>query len=202
MSTPNLLPSTFKQRIKERHRIRQWGRVAFTVAFVGVVACVAAGVYLRDMDSPVREELQGMQSVINKLEASEAAAWASIEKVSHELGVAEDIAGQPDWSVLLGVLAAGLTEGTYLERIDTSIKMEPGTKISPPATTASGPYTVTIRGVSYLQGDVARYAVYLEQCRLFDSVRLITTQPRPDLESRAVGFEIACEIGTPRGTKP
>lgn len=202
MSTPNLLPQPIKQRLVEKRRIYHWTQGCVLLILIGVVSCVVAGVFLRDMDSPVREELQSVKSVINQLEASEAAALQRIETVTHELGVAEDIAGQPNWSVLLGVLAAGLSDGMYVERVETAIVLEPGIKIAPPAGAASGPYRVTLRGVSLMQGDVARYAVYLEECRLFDAVRLIATQPRPDLDNRAVGFEIACDIGRIEEKKP
>jgi len=193
---PNLLPAPIKERVQVRHRLTVWIQSNIVLAILGVVACVVAGVLLRDMDEPVREELQQVKSVINRLEASEAAAFRQIETVTHELGVAEDIAGQPDWSILLGVLAAGLTDGAYLETLTTSIiEHDSGLDVPPPGNTAMGPYRVTVTGVSLLQGDATRYALFLEQCRLFDSVRLVATQPRPDVNERAVGFEILCEIG-------
>lgn len=195
MIQPNLLPASVKDRMIQRRRLVVWIKGTGALAVLGVVVCVVAGVYLGDLDAPVRKELQSVQSVINQLEASEASAIARIATVTHELGVAEDIAGQPNWSVLLGVLAAGLNEGAYLERIQTGLVLEPDVQIAPPSKAASGPYRVTITGISLLQGDATRYALYLEQCRLFDSVRLVATRPRPDVDSQAVGFEIACVIG-------
>lgn len=196
MTHPNLLPASIKDQMIQRRRLLIWIRSAGALAVLGVIACVVAGVYLGDLDTPVREELRSVQSVINQLEASEASALARIATVTHELGVAEDIAGQPNWSVLLGVLAAGLNEGAYLERIETALVLAPDVQIAPPSKAASGPYRVRITGISLLQGDATRYALYLEQCRLFDSVRLVATRPRPDVDAQAVGFEIACVIGT------
>ncbi|GAB5495144.1 MAG: hypothetical protein Phyf2KO_02240 [Phycisphaerales bacterium] len=193
---PNLLPASVKEQIRIRHRLTIWVQGTVLVAVLGIAACIVANVLLRDMDTPVREELHQVQSVINRLEASEAAAFRQIESVTHELGVAEDIAGQPDWSILLGVLAAGLTDGAYLETLTTSIVEDDAELVvPPPGNAASGPYIVTVTGVSLLQGDATKYALFLEECRLFDSVRLVATQPRPDVSNRAVGFEILCEIG-------
>ena len=193
---PNLLPAPVKEQIRIRHRLTIWVQGTVLVAVLGIAACIVANVLLRDMDTPVREELHQVQSVINRLEASEAAAFRQIESVTHELGVAEDIAGQPDWSILLGVLAAGLTDGAYLETLTTSIVEDDAElQVPPPGNAASGPYIVTVTGVSLLQGDATKYALFLEECRLFDSVRLVATQPRPDVSNRAVGFEILCEIG-------
>lgn len=193
---PNLLPAPIKEKLRLRHRLTLWVQGTVAVGVLGIAACVVANVLLSDLDAPVREELQQVKSVINSLEASEAAAFRQIELVTHELGVAEDIAGQPDWSILLGVLAAGLTEGAYLETLTTSlVENDEELEVPPPGNTATGPYRVTVTGVSLMQGDATRYALFLEQCRLFDSVRLVATQPRPDVSERAVGFEIMCEIG-------
>lgn len=193
---PNLLPTPIKERFRLRKRLTLWVQATVATGLLGIGVCVVANFLLSDMDTPVREELQHVKSVINRLEASEAAAIRQIELVSHELGVAEDIVGQPDWSILLGVLAAGLTEGAYLETLTTSLVEEnEDLEVPPPDNTATGPYRVTVTGVSLLQGDATRYALFLEQCRLFDSVRLVATQPRPDISERAVGFEIMCEIG-------
>ncbi len=195
MNHPNLLPKPIKERLIQKRRLMLWLRSAGIVCALGIMGCVAAGVYLGDMDAPVRERLLEVNSVINQLDASEAAAWTRIETVTHELGVAEDIAGQPDWRILLDVIAAGLSDGDYLEQIQTALVLDRDQKVAPPSKAASGPYRVTIRGVTMLQGDATRYAVYLEKCRLFDSVRLVATLPRPDIDGSAVGFEIACEIG-------
>ncbi len=195
MKQPNLLPESIKVKALERRRLVLWLKGVAVIAVFGVVGCVVAGAYLGDLDSPVREELDTVRSVINKLEASEASAWARIETVTHELGVVEDIAGQPNWSVLLEILAAGLNEGAYLKQIDTSLILQEDTKISPPSKAASGPYRVRVTGTSLVQGDATRYALYLEQCHLFDSVRLVGTQPRPDVAKDAIGFEILCVIG-------
>lgn len=192
----NLLPAPVKERHQLRRRFVLWIKAVVLLFTVGVVACLVAGVTLRDMDVPVRDELEQVKSMINKLEASEAAAARQIETVSQELNVAEDIAGQPDWSILLGVLAAGLNDGAYLETVTTRLVLEDETlKVPPPSNAASGPYRLTVTGVSLMQGDATRYALYLEECRLFDSVRLVATMPRPDVQDRAVGFEIVCEIG-------
>ena len=124
MNQPNMLPLPIKERAAQRRRLILWLKGVAAAAVCGVVGCVVAGAYLGDLESPVRDELDSVRSVINKLEASEAAAWARIETVTHELGVAEDIAGQPNWSVLLGVLAAGLNDGAYLEQIETSLVLD------------------------------------------------------------------------------
>ena len=195
MNQPNMLPLPIKERAAQRRRLILWLKGVAAAAVCGVVGCVVAGAYLGDLESPVRDELDSVRSVINKLEASEAAAWARIETVTHELGVAEDIAGQPNWSVLLGVLAAGLNDGAYLEQIETSLVLDGAIDVAPPSKAASGPYRVKVTGISLMQGDATRYALYLENCRLFDSVRLVGTQPRPDVDKNAVGFEISCVIG-------
>ncbi|RNC81334.1 MAG: hypothetical protein ED559_05955 [Phycisphaera sp.] len=193
---PNLLPAPIKERLRLRQRFALWVQGTVAISLLGIAVCVVANVLLSDMDTPVREELHQVKSVINRLEASEAAAIRQIELVTHELGVAEDIVGQPDWSILFGVLAAGLTDGAYLETLTTSlVEDDEGLEVPPPGNTATGPYRVTVTGVSLLQGDATRYALFLEQCRLFDSVRLVATLPRPDVSERAVGFEIMCEIG-------
>jgi hypothetical protein len=191
----NLLPAPMKMRMKLRKRAVLWGRGVGALLVVGTVVCVVANMLLRDMDTPLREELQQVMSVMNQLDASEAAAWKQIEKVTHELGVAEDIAGQPKWSIMLGVLAAGLRDGVYLETVTTTLVRDNPLELPPPNNAASGPYRVTLSGVSLFQGDANRYALFLEECRLFDSVRLVATNPRPDVSISAVGFEIACEIG-------
>ena len=203
MTHVNLLPEPHKLRMKVRRRVTRWGQGVGVLLFVGVAACVVANMLLRDMDTPLREELQQVNSVINQLDASEAAAWKQIERVTHELGVAEDIAGQPKWSILLGVLAAGLNDGVYLESVTTAIVRDDPAELPPPNNAAAGPYSVSLTGVSVLQGDATRYALFLEECRLFNSVRLVATNPRPDVSETAVGFEIACEIGVmPQETSP
>lgn len=195
MNDLNLLPTPIKVRLHQRRRLTFWVKGAGALAAIGILVSLGAGVYLSDLDTPVRDELNTVQAMINKLEASEAAALQQITTVTHELVVAEDIAGQPNWSVLLSVLAAGLDEGAYLERIDTALVMDAGVTIAPPTKAASGPYRVTVSGISLVQADATKYALFLEQCGLFDSVRLVATRPRPDVDASAVGFEILCAIG-------
>ncbi|HED54913.1 MAG TPA: hypothetical protein ENJ00_12045 [Phycisphaerales bacterium] len=194
-STANLLPAPVKY---ECHMARRKGMWLTGVSAFGVLCAVGwivAGIILGGMDEPVRDELEKIRAELNRVEASKAAIATRAKLVSRELGVAEDIAGQPDWSVLLDVLASGLHENSNLEQISVTLVRESGSAGVPPSAVASGPYSVKLAGIAGEQREATQYALYLESSGMFDSVRLNSTSPRPDVGERAVGFEISCTIG-------
>jgi len=195
MSVANLLPETVKYDYQMSHRRNLWLSGVSMFGVVCALGWIVAGLILGGMDEPVRDELEKIKAELNQVEASKAAIDQRSSVVSRELGVAEDIAGQPDWSVLLDVLAAGLHKGSSLEQIEVGLDRGDSADGVPPSAVAQGPYTVNLTGVAGEQREATQYALYLESSGMFDSVRLNATSPRPDIADRAVGFEIGCVIG-------
>jgi len=105
---------------------------------------------------------------------------------------------QPDWSILLALLAGSLGDDVVLERCQLAPADPLPTGGSADAETpdtdamASGRYVFEIDGLSRSQLAVSRFVLRLEKTGLFDQIRLIKTTRRTFLDQKAVAFRLEC----------
>lgn len=200
----NLIPREYRERRVVLMRVRRWlvGSVVLS-SVVGVAWAVMASRVVEN-----RQWLAG-QLVSARADAEEKARLVSEAQSSHSaalrrLASARAVAGHPDWSVLLALLARARGEGLVLERVEVRpvVKAEPknepddngqgtGTSV---ASRSEPTYQLDIRGVAESQSLVAQYLLSLERIGLFESVRLRETKPRTIGARGVVEFGVDCAI--------
>jgi len=204
LAAVNLIPRAYRERRVVLSRARRW--MFGTVALASTV-----GVAWAVMSSRVVENRQWLagQLVAARADAEEKSRLVAEAQLSHSaalrrLASARAVAGHPDWSVLLALLARARGEGLVLERVEVRpvVKTEPKNESESNANGAdtraalhSEPlYQLDIRGVAESQSLVAQYLLSLERIGLFDSVRLQETKPRTIGARGVVEFGLDCAI--------
>ncbi len=117
----------------------------------------------------------------------------------------------PDWSLMLGLLANTLGEQLVLRECRIETLAPPGNdKPGKPDQAAAATidtlwpmrrFRLTIRGSGRSQADVSNLVLRLERMELFEEVKLVDTSLEPFLVGKAIGFRIECSLGD-RGGVP
>ena len=193
----NLIPSKRRDAHMRAYRLRAWsvGGVAYTVVLIAACA-LSYGIWGGDQAAVAAQseraarQLEETQRAIAKLqpEVNEAQARIDMLKVIDE---------QPDWSVLLRLLAKSATDqivlmSCQLDAQPEAIKMGPAR----PATTqpTSSNHVLVITGFGRSQASVSRFVLRLEEAKLFDQVTLIKTSREAFATGEAFGFRIECSL--------
>jgi len=125
-----------------------------------------------------------------------------------KLDSARGVGRQPDWSVLLALLAEGLGHDVVLKSCELNQVLIPlrGTagrpQMPPPAGlngSEKGPqelmFVLTVTGFGRSQTAVSQFVLRLERSGLFDNVRLVNANRQPFLNGKAIAFQLECSLG-------
>lgn len=216
----NLVPAA---RLRARRRRRHVRRCAAGCSIYAAAALAAAlacrGVWGRaDASLPIR--LSDAAAAAQRVAKDVAAVRAELDAHSATLRATRSIADQPDWSLLLQLLAAKEGEAIILRECrvlpsDTG----PLAQGAPPAPSARGkgkaPRTASkssgqppgaptepamvlgITGLGRSQAAVSQFVLRLEGLHLFAKVTLLETSRETFLGGEAVGFRIECSLDAP-----
>jgi hypothetical protein len=215
MQSVNFIPA---RRITAKQRRRQINRWAVTVSvyamlLIGVYACSYAlwgGGHAAIADEERKTSLRVEQAkrAISTLQGELTAEEATLK-------ANQALADQPDWSVLLVLVAGSLSDEVVLNRCD----LRPGQVLetaaagspapgpppsgppspAPGAAATPGPFVLTVAGYGKTMTAVSQFVLALERLALFDQVRLIKTNREPFQSTQAVAFQIECSLGNNGG---
>jgi len=111
----------------------------------------------------------------------------------------------PDWSLMLSLLANTLGEQLVLRECRIETLTSPGNdKPGQPDQAAAETidtiwprrrFRLTIRGSGRSQADVSNLVLRLERMELFEEVKLVDTSLEPFLVGKAISFRIECSLG-------
>ncbi|MEX0745547.1 MAG: PilN domain-containing protein [Phycisphaeraceae bacterium] len=195
MQAVNLIPDARRDARRSRRHARRWSvaGVIYALALVGIWL-IAQSIF-GGADRALAEQL-------NDIDKQRASAAEQIRKLEPRLAEAQttlaasrSVGSQPDWSLLLNLLAQQLGEEVLL----TSCRLEPASATGPVAARpADGQpqqhYRVRLAGLGLSQRDVSDYLLRLEKTGLFSRVTLIDTRKEPFRDTLAVGFRMECEL--------
>lgn len=199
----NLLAAPRRAALAWRHRLRIW--IGIVIAWAFIVAAAAAVV--RPVSTPLSEirndiaeskrVIANKQLVLSDLKRQTAAA-------QRELETSRAVGDHPDWSIMLGLLAARCGEDIVLERCEL-IPPAPAQSGAAPAGRVAGDVadsagaSFVIEGIARSQREPPRFALAIEELGLFESVTLLEMRPRPAGTFRddlpLVSFRVRCIIG-------
>lgn len=203
MRSVNLIPARRRRTRRRRKTVRHWA--------VGCVVYLAAmgGTYLFCADTfgagslPVESELVRTGRNIDESHGRIAVLESQLASLRMRLAANESVGNQPDWGLMLSMVARktgpfvvlrtcrlspiGETDEKGRERkVDTA-------SLSPQrAGGIEGGYRLVLEGVGRDQTAVWEFILGLEKTQLFREVRLVNSQMEIFNGDRAVGFHLIC----------
>ena len=183
MPNINLIPISRRDARRRRRNVR-WcaaGCAAYALAatlFAAVAWCTWGG-----DDPQIRQQLAKAEQEIHRNEASLAQAKARLVGSQSVALATHHIEDQPDWSVLLALLAGKADDQIVIRGCEVR------TSSSPAA--GNGPaLIVSVGGVARSPADAQQYVLRLERSGLFERVTLLDTHREPFLSSEGAAFRI------------
>ena len=205
MRSRNLMPSYRRESARRRRLLKVWA-VAVAVYAAALLGATLLGRTLWGVDTAgLALRRQATRLRIEEARRRIQVAEARLAEARRTLQANRRIAGHPDWSLLLALLAQPLGEGAVLRGcILAPAKGEgPGRGAAlgpaPTAPTDDRPtgWRLQINGFARTVTEASTYALALEKTGLFSEVRLLKTVRRPFLAGEATHFEIEAALSTP-----
>ena len=218
MNGVNFIPRARRERAARRTRLRAWAVGAAAYALVGVVALAASGTGAVVEDPSVAQELARLPNQIDTSRRALANLQGQLTEAQAKLDAARAVAQQPDWSVLLGLLAQSLGEEIVL----TSCKLDsdpveperpagaaqrPGTAANLKPADAQLPrpdgarYTLLLSGLGRTQSSVSQFVLRLEALGLFGRVTILKTNREMFGEHESIGVRLEATIAGAEGAQ-
>jgi Tfp pilus assembly protein PilN len=195
----NLVPRDRREARRGRIRAYRWARVCGIYAVLLVAACAAARVTLESDDHSLRDEAARLDARVEQTGTIMTNLRHDYDQVTAQLEANRAVGRQPDWSVLLALLAHTLGDEVVLRQVKVEASSRKVDADSGPTPTGPGPIeeseqtpTMAVSGIGRTQQSISRFVLRLEQTALFQSVKLIRTQRQQFLTDHAVSFEIRC----------
>ena len=212
MKSVNLIPAP---RIVAKQRRVHVRRCAAGCAVWGVLSVIAAGVAhatWRPANDPLAgERLAAVMGDIERTERAITATRVQLAAAQSTLRANEAIASQPDWSVLLAVLARAIKDDVVLQSCHVHpAGTTPGSRaelrrvVAPAAGTGGAAVEATsfvldAKGMAKNLAAAHRFVDDLEHTGLFARVTLLNTTQEAYLAGEATAFNIECSLDEPAG---
>jgi Tfp pilus assembly protein PilN len=189
MNGRNLIPS-YRRAAKARgRRLRAWmvTGVAYSALLLGAyVGCRMTWGGDRGALAGEREKIETRMQQVGRTVRS---LQRDLETQNETLRAVQAIENQPDWSLLLALLPAHLTEDVFLRRCE----IRPAGPDTAPGTAAPGEaYVLKVTGYGRTMTSVLGFVQALEGLGLFDQVRLTHTSSEPLMSGTAINFQVEC----------
>lgn len=223
MNSVNLIPAPRLAAQKRRVHLRRCAAGCCAWAVASALAAGAAHAMWRQAEDPQFEErLAAVSDDIERTGRAIATAKAQLAAAQSTLRANEAIASQPDWSILLAVLARGIGDDVVLRschvhpaggvagrRFDARRTVTPATPHAPaiapgtagsPANAAPAPaeeatpFVLEANGIARTLASAHRFVRDLEKTRLFARVTLLDTTREPFLTEGAIAFRLECSL--------
>ena len=133
------------------------------------------------------------QRIITKLQPELSEAQARLDMITA-------IDEQPDWSILLRLLAKESTDQIVLSQCRLDRQSDAKSAVVKAATAQTASHLVTVTGFGRSQAAVSHFVLRLEEAKIFDQVSLIKTSREPFATGDAFAFRIECSLSSGGGS--
>jgi Tfp pilus assembly protein PilN len=199
MKCVNLLPSHRRDAHARAYRLRAWFVGGGAYALLLVAACGLSYAIWGGDQAAIAAQSQRAARQLDEGERILAKLQPELNEAQARLSMIQAIDEQPDWSILLRLLAKSSTDQIVLTacRLDgsgDSAKPRSGRS----ATTQPGSMNniLTVTGYGRSQASVSHFVLRLEEAKLFDQVSLIRTSREAFGAGDAVAFTIECSLSS------
>ncbi|MFA9476850.1 PilN domain-containing protein [Phycisphaerales bacterium AB-hyl4] len=195
MKAINLIPAWRREARRRRRYVRHWGLGVAMYAVLMVGAWAATQVMFGGPERAAAETLAELRDEATQTSKQIDALKPKLAEAQVTLAASRSVGSQPDWSLLLRLLAGELGDHVMLSTLRlepvsrTGASLERGDEAS-----NQNQYRLRMSGIGRDQAAVSAFVLRLERAGLFDNVTLIDTRREPFRESTAVGFRMECEL--------
>jgi Fimbrial assembly protein (PilN) len=209
MNGVNLIPAARREMWRKNARVRVWMCVA------PLCASILAGAYgyLRmsweTSTDAFAADVAKADAQIKAVETETAKARAKADSQRPVLSAAKAVGEQPDWSLLLAMLASSLGDQAVLSSCvlepapePAAPSLKPGAKPdAPPPKDSARParFTLALTGLAGSQDAVALMVTSLESKKVFDNVTIVEARRATLSGHDAVNFRIECVLSDAGG---
>ncbi len=204
MARANLIPARRRERRYRLRRARTWATALGAYAMLLVCAYVACFAFGQDDNGAIIKEMSETTARFHASGTQISELRESVAKSSQQLAAVRVLAQNPDWSLLLAMIARNLAEEVVLDRCSLA-PVDAGIDANSPAAGEAviyQRYLLDLSGFGKSQASVSQFVLRLEKSHIFESVRLIKTQKRDFMNGQAVSFRLECELSGKGGEGP
>jgi hypothetical protein len=205
----DLTPRVIARTLAVRRRARAW---TAGVAGYGLVLSLglAGAAWMMPRERIAEERLVRATADVDAAKRELAGLSAEVSQLQRRLAAARAVGEHPDWSVALGVIAGARGDLPIALERATLVPVAPVVESAPrrgraaargarPEPTLVDPpapagYVLTLRGIGANEVAASRYALALEEARVFDRVTLVSTRQREVGGEARTSFEITLEL--------
>jgi hypothetical protein len=195
MTQINLIPRERITRSRRKIRVRLWITVLSSYALFLAIAFIASRMTGSGDDQTVQLDLDKTTEVRATTEQLLVTLRADVDQVVSALEANLAVGNQPDWGILLALLQSTRTDEVVLRRCRMIPMRELGDRRD-----ANGAQTITERSRLELSGlgrspqAVSQFVLAMDQCSLFDRVKLVDTKREPFFDGQATAFRVECVL--------
>lgn len=202
----NLVPKQRQQARCKNARMQFWMGSCGGYALLWLIAFFLLRLIGNGGPNALGSDLEKINNRTKEVEGNLAQIRSDLGRSNAELAASRKIGSQPDWSVLLSVLASTLGDSIVLRECQLTTAQSSdsassnGKKIKFLQEVVSnnkpvadrGNVQLQISGLGLNQQAVSEYVLRIEQLDLFSLVKLVETRREPFLDSQAIAFSLRC----------
>jgi hypothetical protein len=206
MKSVNLIPAPRRDAKRRRKHRKICAAACGAYALLLAGALGAAHIAWSGVGASLDEQLGKLDTSIERAERQASDARTELATARATIEANRTVAEQPDWSVLLALLATTTGDDVVLRGVSIT---QPATTAASGAAAAKSPapnstpeVLLELNGIGRSQLAVQQHVLRLEQTGLFSKVALMDTGREPYLEADAIAFRLQCAFGEPKQPKP
>jgi len=183
---PNLLPTSVLAHRSRRLRLRRWVGVLVLEGVLGVAVCIVLRADNADAGTAASRAIESTVGQINTVSTALSASQSELKQVEQKLAIATEVAGKPDWSIVLTALA---WRGQGLVTLTSTQLLSPGASVE----TGVMEYRLSLIGTSPTQAGLTEFVESLEETPIFSRVKIVQTQRLKGADAQRdtlVGFTV------------
>ncbi|WP_432798847.1 hypothetical protein [Poriferisphaera sp. WC338] len=187
----NFIPPHYRIKRLIHIRIRQWIVAVSVYSILLVAAWVMFTFSWGQSVHEIEDQLADVNQQVSATEEAIKSIKPRVLQAKANLAATNMIGEQPDWSMLLDLLAGLLDENTVL----TSCELTPEKHTKFGDMVEISQYNLKLVGLSRTLTASYDYVVRLKNCGMFDEIQPGKTRKRPFADGEATEFTIECMIG-------
>jgi len=190
----NLIPTPKMLAAERRKHTGRW--IAACIAYVGMLCAVYMGCRMRwGGDGLQAGELAQISASITDHNRKIAAVKNASIALRAKIDANNAVGKQPDWSILLALLARNLGDDVVLKHCELDLGAG---ESAPVGTKRRKKFVLKITALGRTQTAVSTFILRLENTGLFTEVKRTKTSLETFMAGKAVAFELDCTLGTAR----
>ncbi|HWE93454.1 MAG TPA: hypothetical protein VG269_05715 [Tepidisphaeraceae bacterium] len=211
MRSVNLIPAPRRDAKRLRRHMRWCMAACGACATAVIVAAVGCRVIWGGGEPGLDRQLTIAEEEVRRADASFAAARTELAAANAAAAADRQIAGQPDWSLLLALVADRAGKEVVLKSLAVGPRPGPAIEVKPIPVPGKGAspavaapprgLVLTASGLGKSQPAVTQFVLRLERTGLFARVRLLDTSRESFLADEATAFRLECSLDEPAATK-